>query len=184
MKGKILISTANLLDDEVFGKTIIYLVDEDEETHMGFIVNKPLYYRVSEATDLKGNFQLYFGGPVSEDRMFFIHSGIPSLKPSSLSIDGRFWFGGDFEELKRIVEKDPASLEGKIKFFAGYSGWGREQLREEIRKNFWYVTSPEKIKQGFDPININPGKAWENIVSQIDDKMFFWKNSPESPQWN
>ena len=41
MKGKILISSPSLLSDMIFYKSIILIVDETDEGHTGFILNRP-----------------------------------------------------------------------------------------------------------------------------------------------
>ena len=44
MKGSILISSPDLLTDQIFYKSIIIIVDESEEGYTGFILNKPEGY--------------------------------------------------------------------------------------------------------------------------------------------
>ena len=41
MKGKILISSPSLLSDSIFYKSIILIVDETDNSHIGFILNRP-----------------------------------------------------------------------------------------------------------------------------------------------
>ncbi len=41
MKGKILISSPNLLTDMIFYKSIILIVDQTDEDITGFILNRP-----------------------------------------------------------------------------------------------------------------------------------------------
>ena len=41
MKGSILVSSPSLLSDMVFYKSIILIVDDSDNSHTGFILNKP-----------------------------------------------------------------------------------------------------------------------------------------------
>ena len=61
---------------------------------MGFILNKPLEINLSNIfSEVKKKFKIYFGGPVSEDKLFCIHKSKLKLK-SSKQITERFelWF--------------------------------------------------------------------------------------------
>lgn len=83
------------------------------------------------------------GGPVSANRLFFIHSLGDLIVPDSVKIKDRLYFDGDFEALKRYMQNGH-SIEGKVKFFLGYSGWTEGQLGNEINKNSWVVSHAAK----------------------------------------
>ncbi|MCH2480368.1 MAG: YqgE/AlgH family protein, partial [Flavobacteriales bacterium] len=69
MRGNILIASPNLLFDSFFSKTIILLVDETKDGYTGFILNKPLKIKIKEIENL----EIYKGGPVSNDNLYFIY---------------------------------------------------------------------------------------------------------------
>ena len=72
MKGKILISSPNLLTDMVFYKSIILLVDESSDGHTGFILNRPggILFMKNENHNSGKKFKFNFGGPVSDETFF------------------------------------------------------------------------------------------------------------------
>ena len=59
-----------------------------------------------------------------------------------------------------------------IIFFVGYSGWSKNQLKEEIIKKYW-ITKNDKY---LDLFNDNL-KDWSEIID--DSKYYLWKNFPK-----
>lgn len=49
---------------------------------------------------------------------------------------------GDFEAVKEYINREQ-SIEGKIRFFMGYSGWDSGQLLQEIEENTWIVSQAD-----------------------------------------
>src|SRR5690606_19400213 len=96
-KGKLLLSDPSLLQDMVFGRSVILITEYNSDGATGFIINKSINYAVSDLVpDVEIPFPVYNGGPVEQDNLYFIHNK-PEIIPYSTEIsDGIFW-GGDFE---------------------------------------------------------------------------------------
>ena len=98
------------LADSYFKRSVIVLTEHGENGSVGFILNKKTEMKLSQAIEefSEFDFPIYFGGPVKRDNLFFIHT-LGSLVPESHEIyEGLFW-GGNFEELKKLI------LSGKVK---------------------------------------------------------------------
>jgi len=177
MKGKLLIATPELLTDGVFSQSVIFITDDHENGTVGFILNKPIPATVNELTRLNIPLQLYNGGPVSPDRLYFIHR-LPELIPGGYEIyDGLYW-GGDLKAFE-TGELPADKLTGKIKFFVGYSGWSEGQLDDEIKRGAWLVSSKR-----IDPITVNPKTLWKELLVETDPDLVMWKNAPLNPELN
>ena len=51
------------------------------EGSIGFILNKPLDYTISDLIpEIEASFKVYNGGPVEQDNLYFIHK-VPDLNP-------------------------------------------------------------------------------------------------------
>ena len=76
MKGKILISSPSLLSDMIFYKSIILIVDETDEGHTGFILNRPggLLLIKNKNNSFGKKYEFNFGGPVSEHTFYIIRN--------------------------------------------------------------------------------------------------------------
>ena len=82
MKGKILISSPNLLTDMIFYKSIILLVDESYDGHTGFILNRPggILFINNETNTSDKKFKFNFGGPVTDHTFFITKNKIKNLE--------------------------------------------------------------------------------------------------------
>ena len=74
-KGKILISEP-FLNDLYFQRSVVLLIEHNENGSMGFVLNKKTDLWLNDLLDGLDHLPripVYLGGPVSFDRLFFIH---------------------------------------------------------------------------------------------------------------
>ena len=73
VKGKLLIAEPSILNDDSFNRSIILLTEHNEESSVGFILNKPLNYTIRDLIpEINCSFKIYQGGPVEQDNLYFI----------------------------------------------------------------------------------------------------------------
>ena len=111
MRGNILIASPNLLFDSFFSKTIILLVDETKDGYTGFILNKPLKIKIKEIESL----EIYKGGPVSNDNLYFIYKTKSPIK-GSLKISDNVYWGGNIDEVFKMIKENIINT-NSIRFF-------------------------------------------------------------------
>jgi putative transcriptional regulator len=118
-KGQLLIAEPSLLGDFSFNRSVLLLTEHNAvEGSIGFILNKPLHYNLNDLIDdIDASFQIYNGGPVEQDNLYFIHT-IPSIIPNSIEISNGIYWGGDFEVTKQLINDKQISKES-IRFFLG-----------------------------------------------------------------
>jgi len=137
-KGKLLIAEPTLSGDVSFNRSIVLLAEHNEEGSVGFILNKPLNYHINDlVTEIEIPFQVYNGGPVEQDNLYFIHR-VPELIKNSIEISNGIFWGGDFRAIVDLINNRVIS-ENDIRFFLGYSGWSSLQLDEELSSRSWIV---------------------------------------------
>ena len=177
--GNILLSEP-FLEDPNFRRTVIFLCEHHKEGTIGFILNKPLDIKISEAMpDLKGfNARLFFGGPVQTDTMHFLHN-LGDLIDDSVEITKGVYWGGNFEMVKELIAKN-AVKPSNFRFFLGYAGWGKKQLFNEIRHKSWFV---EKGKYDYVFKN-SPKNLWKKILKEMGGDYEIVSNFPEDPSLN
>jgi putative transcriptional regulator len=129
------------MTDPNFRETVVLVTLPARGVPIGVVINRPLERRLSEAfpdvAGLKGRKEvLYYGGPVARDGLVFL---VRSAKPpagSQLLLRDVF-FTSDIELIEKLLKrKDP--LDG-LRVFAGYAGWGPDQLHKEIARGIWHV---------------------------------------------
>lgn len=140
--GDILISEP-LLPDSNFSRSVVLVCENEDDTHFGFIINKPLVdVRLQGMVEQFSNLdkEVFLGGPVQQDHLQCIYKdgGIKNSVPLK---DGYYW-GGDFDEVSALILKNNESI-NDYWFYLGYSGWEKGQLKQELKDNAWLVARPD-----------------------------------------
>jgi putative transcriptional regulator len=175
--GKILLSEP-FLSDNYFTRSVILIVEHDENGTVGFILNKISEVKVQEAIedfpDLDA--ELYFGGPVNRDNLYFIHLFGDRIKNSKEILPGLFW-GGEFNMLKDIIKAEQTNA-SDMRFFIGYSGWAPGQLEKELEEHSWIICDPK--------INLmkNSKNLWADILKALGPEYAQLINYPLDPNLN
>lgn len=130
------------MNDGFFSRSVVYLTNQSEEGAIGFCLNFKTQFVLRDVRPQvkNGNFPIYEGGPVAKNQLFFLHT-LGHDVPDSVPIGNSIFLGGDFNELIHMIEHGKVKSY-QVRFFAGYSGWGEEQLEEEIKNNHWLVNDP------------------------------------------
>lgn len=178
-KGKILISEP-FLGDIYFKRSIVLITEHNNEGTVGFVLNKPVGVNVTEVLN---NFPgidapITMGGPVGMDSIYFLHT-LGGRIPNSLHVFDNVYWGGDFDYLKKLIEKGEIG-NNQIRFFVGYSGWEPKQLDREISENSWLVAN---IDSAIVMRNYSED-MWKVALQNLDKKYRIWSNYPENPLMN
>jgi putative transcriptional regulator len=138
------------MQDPVFGGTVVYVCEHNENGVLGVVINKPTDMTMQvlfERIDLKLDASLeshvdepiMFGGPVQDDRGFVLHT--PGNRySSSLTVTKDIAFTTSIDVLEAVAAGDgPPRMLVSI----GYSGWSPGQLEEEIGRNGWLTVGAD-----------------------------------------
>ena len=178
--GKILVATPSIIGDVNFQRSVVFLVDQKETGTVGFIINKKLDYTLNEIMeDVNVKIPLYFGGPVEEDNLFFIHKAA-ELIPNSIHVLNDLYWSGDYKKVIELINSKKLR-ENQIRFFLGYTGWGKNQLEDEIEGKSWVLVE-DSLKS--DWISNAPAGLWKEQMTTLGGKYLIWSNAPENPNWN
>ena len=177
---KVLVSEP-FLYDEMFGRSVILLVDHSTDGTMGLVLNKPLPLSLNdvlkEFKDIS-NIPIDKGGPLSTDTVFYLHT----LKDGeeSLQIGKGVHLNGDFDAIRRYILQGN-DIDGKIRFFLGYSGWEHDQLCQEIEENTWLIGSTSIASLMNEK---GSAELWKNVLGQLGGKYEIWSRFPQIPTLN
>jgi putative transcriptional regulator len=179
-RGQLLIAEPSIIGDISFHRAIILLADYNDHGAVGFIMNKPLNYTINDLIPkIYAEFQVYNGGPVEQDNLYFIHN-IPQLIPKSIAISDGIYWGGDFETTIQLINNNQISKEN-IRFFLGYTGWSANQLENEMRLKSWFLTHNNYVDKIIEKSSQN---FWKEKLSEIGGEYLIWSNAPENPLSN
>ncbi|KAJ8750090.1 hypothetical protein K2173_014005 [Erythroxylum novogranatense] len=180
-KGCLLIATEKLDGVHIFERTVILLLSTGPVGPFGIILNRPSLMSIKEmrstTMDVAGTFSdrpLFFGGPLEE--------GLFLVSPRGAYDNERVAKSGVFEEVMKgmyygtketvgcaaeMVKRNVVGI-GEFRFFDGYCGWEKEQLREEIMAGYWTVAACSSSVIGLG--NLGTPGLWEQILCLMAPK--------------
>lgn len=181
-KGNLLLGMPSTYSsDQIFSRSTILLCEHDTEGSVGFILNKPLNIKIDHVVpDINASFTLFHGGPVEEDKIFYIHNR-PELIPNSFHIENDLYWGGDFEVISQLIQSKKLT-KNNIRFFLGYTGWGVSQLESEFKSKHWIIDF-ENIES--QHIFLTPSlDLWKKHIEKLGEEYAIWLNAPSNPELN
>lgn len=178
--GHLLISEP-FLQDENFTRSVILMCEHNAEGSFGLVLNKPSIFRLNELIEKLYflNVEVYVGGPVQQNTLHFIYFGSKILE-GSVQIGEKLWWGGDFDVLIEKLRLNEISTRW-VRFFLGYSGWGPNQLEEELEENTWIICE-ENLRVG-DLENMSED-LWKILLKNMGGEFKVLANYPIDPRLN
>jgi putative transcriptional regulator len=160
LKGHFLIAAPRLMDPNFF-RTVVLMVQHNEQGALGLVLNRPTDTTVREAWEQIDDIPCPAEG--------FIHQGGPCEGPlmalhgdndaSEIEVMPDVHFSTDRDALNKLV----SSAGVPMKFFVGYAGWSAGQLESELEDGGWLVV-PATTQAVFadDP------DQWMKIMKEIN----------------
>ncbi len=179
--GSLLVATPALVDPN-FAHTVVLLLDRDEDGALGVVLNRPSPVPVGEVLPgwdavLAGPGVLFQGGPVATDSAL----AVAGLAPGDEDPVGfrRLFAGTGIVDLDAPAEILAPALT-RMRVFAGYAGWGSEQLAAEIEEGSWYVL-PAEPGDLFGP---EPQGLWAGVLRRQPGELAWVSTRPLDPGMN
>ncbi|MGA9747622.1 MAG: YqgE/AlgH family protein [Nocardioides sp.] len=177
--GRLLVATPALVDPN-FERTVVLLLDVDDDGALGVVLNRPSPVPVQEVLPgwgdvLAGPDVLFQGGPVSTDSALAV-ADLRDEEPLGF----RRLFGST-----GIVDLDtPTEIMGpalsRLRVFAGYAGWGSGQLEEEIEEGSWLVL----LAEPGDLFGGDPERLWSRVLRRQPGELAWVSTRPTDPTLN
>lgn len=146
------------LEDEIFGKSVVYVCEHSARGALGLVINKPADMMMSALFDkvdlpLKradlSQSPVFQGGPVQTERGFVLHEALytsPDAKDESLYASTMAIPGGlEMTTSKDVLEALSSGAGPKrVLVTLGYSSWGEGQLESELGENSWLTVDADR----------------------------------------
>ena len=167
IKDYFLVATEKMLDPR-FKNTVIIMLHNDEKGAWGLVINKPLgsiplgslIYQLEETTIKKEiynvNIPVFWGGPVSENKILILHS--QEYKNETTKIYKDISISSDYKILFDIADKKGPK---KSLVILGISSWSGGQLEGEMEREGWAL-SEINVDLIFE---IDNAKKWLNAIN-------------------
>ena len=179
-QGKLIVATPSILGDFNFRRSVILLASHKTSGSIGFILNKKLNYKLNDVVeDINIKFPLFYGGPVEQDNLFYLHR-LGNVIPNSIKINSSLFWNGDFKFVTKLINENKIKL-NDIRFFLGCSSWSNGQLEKELDEKSWEpfeIVSTEKV------LKMKIQNMWKKCMISLGGKYRLWSNAPENPNFN
>ena len=154
------------LNDPYFGRSVVYLVEHDENGTLGLIVNRASNISLSEAVpDIEDEqaaaHALYYGGPVGQQMMLMLLRSESAAKGMAHVADD-VYISSDRRVLEELLAaKKPVD---ELNFYIGHSGWGAGQLAFELMRDDWHVVAADTdaIFSG------ETDSLWDRLIERLE----------------
>lgn len=145
---------------------------------MGVVLNLPTHYTLDKLIDgVSVPVPVFCGGPMSSDRLFYLHT-LGDIFPGAREICPGLFVGGNIDSVTSYVETG-YPIDGNIRFFIGYSGWDIGQLEGELDRHVWAVTSaPEPLSA---MLSGSDDHFWHKTVRSMGAPFKPWLYHPRNP---
>lgn len=178
LAGQLLLASPSLLDPN-FARTVVLIGVHSEEGAMGVVLNRPSTVTIGEAAPLLGDAieedePVFVGGPVQPSSIVFLGEFLdPS--PAGLLVLGRIGFPAPEAGIEELIEAT-----SRQRVFAGYAGWGRGQLEQEIDGGDWIAQAalPEDI------FSDSPEELWADVLTRKGGSYALIARMPLDPSVN
>jgi putative transcriptional regulator len=171
LAGSLLVATPILLDPHFF-RTVVLLMQHDEDGCVGVVLNRSTDERVADhlpdwADHVAKPATVNYGGPVEPAvaiGLSLTSDGMPTGVPGLNLID---------------LGESPRDHTGPVRVYSGYSGWGHDQLEGEIAMGSWYVVqaSPD------DPFDVDDGQ-WRRVLRRQPGLLSVVSTFPDDVEMN
>jgi putative transcriptional regulator len=179
LTGRLLVAMP-VLDDPNFSRSVVFILDHDEDGALGVVINRASDVPVADAVEtfidlVPTPSVLFGGGPVEPDALVAIGRSTAAGDRADTTI---------IEGLQLVdLDEDPvfAGINlSQVRLFAGYAGWSPGQLEQEVWHGAWAVVD---VDAG-DLFTATPETLWEDVLRRQRGPLRLVADFPEDPALN
>jgi putative transcriptional regulator len=172
-----------LLGDPNFERTVIFMLEDNDDGALGLVLNRPSPLEVTEPLpDWSGLVAapsvVFVGGPVSRSSVIALAAREPAYElpdEAWTEVDGTV----GVLDLTADADLIGAGL-AEVRVFAGYAGWGEGQLAGEIDEGAWFVVDAVIT----DTFTDHPELLWRDVLRRQPQPLRQLANYPLDPSVN
>lgn len=184
LAGRLLVAAPPLVDSN-FDRTVVWILDHDEDGALGVILNRPSSLEVADVLpgweDLAAEPGLVFlGGPVGPQGALCLAPPPSSPVGEVASAYRPTPSGLVLVDLDAAPEVRAALPFHRVRVFAGHAGWAPGQLESERDAGGWYVVDalPD------DPWSPRPEQLWRDVLRRQPGRLRLLATYPPDPSLN
>ena len=159
--------------DPNFYRTVIFMVEHNRDGAFGLVVNRLSSVHLGEVLDEAADSRvsempIYVGGPVEQQYLFTLHTGLPGGISSENAVapaPGIVFEPFSHSILAYLTDEWsdlPDEERPPVHVYAGYSGWAPQQLEQELEADAWFhhaATADIVFRR-------NPEEGWKDALGK------------------
>lgn len=179
-RGRLLVATPELEDPNFF-RTVVLVLEHNREGALGVVLNRPSPGTLAEPLPMWSDLApepavVFVGGPVQPESAIGL-----ARRVDTGETDG---FAPLFGDLGTVdLERAPVDVRppvDRVRVFAGYAGWGPEQLDGEVDAAGWFVVDAHPD----DPWSRDPPSLWRKVLRRQRGRLRMFAEFPVDPSAN
>ena len=177
LTGRLLVATPSLVDPN-FYRTVVLMIEHDDDGALGVVLNRPMDIPVSEYLEdwepLAAEPAVVFsGGPVQPEVALAVARGPHDDTDMSALI---------IHDVRLAdLDSDPGGVGYEaLRVFSGYAAWAPGQLEEEISEGAWWVFDCNPV----DPFVNDTDSLWSSVLRRQRGDVAMFATLPDDPGMN
>jgi putative transcriptional regulator len=178
VRGQLLVAGPTLLDPN-FWRTVVLVVEHNEEGALGLVLNRPSETNVADAVpELAGvvepEEQLFIGGPVQPSAVIVLARFEDPTNAALIAFEdvGVLGTGHSAQDVTPGVSAGRA--------FLGHAGWGPGQLDGELERDDW-ILEPARVEDAF---STDARGLWAEVLTRKGGSYALVARMPADPSMN
>jgi putative transcriptional regulator len=177
-RGQLLVAGPALLDPN-FWRTVVLIVEHNDDGALGLVLNRPSETSVGEAVPqlselLEPTQHLFIGGPVQPSAVIVLAEFEDPSDAALIAFEdvGVLGTGPAQEDLTAGIRAGRA--------FLGHAGWGPGQLDDELERGDW-ILEPAKLEDAF---STEARHLWSEVLTRKGGSYALVARMPADPSMN
>ena len=178
LRGQLLVAGPALLDPN-FWRTVVLIIEHNEDGALGLVLNRPSETSVGEAVPQLSELldpaqDLFIGGPVQPSAVIVLAEFEDPADAALIAFDdvGVLGTGPSEEQLAAGIRAGRA--------FLGHAGWGPGQLDDELERGDW-ILEPAKLEDAFSS---EARRLWSDVLTRKGGSYALVARMPADPSMN
>ena len=177
--GRLLVALPALADPN-FERTVVFVLEHDEDGALGIVLNRPTVTSVGDVlADWVGVVAsptlVFGGGPVEPQAVVGLALARVDADVAGQQGSGRIRTVDPNADPRDVAEEVEAA-----RLFAGYAGWAPGQLEDELASDAWLVVDAQPT----DVVDDEPAALWSRVLARQPGSIRLLASFPDDPALN
>ena len=160
--GLFLIAKPDVTDAN-FARTVVLVTQTEDGSTVGVIINRPTKLKLQQFFSREFNTSnyrdpVYFGGPVMQQALVAVFRSESTPKAAAFHVLKGIYLTMHPDNITALFARPKA----RYRVYAGFAGWGPNQLQSEVMRDGWYFLQADEATV----FRKNAEGLWEELLER------------------